>query len=78
MPGDALIKRAEEMLTDVMLEYGIMAHMEVNYRIISIYDAAFKEFTYRQEIDTIQFAIMEHTFETIKDLRTALNNKAFL
>lgn len=78
MPGDPLIKRAEEMLVDVMLEYGILARMEFSYRMISIWETAFSEFSYRQEIDTIQFTVMEHTFETIKDLRAALNNKAFL
>lgn len=78
MPGDVLVSRAQEMLTDIMLEYGIMARMELNYRMVSIWDDVFKDFSYRHEIDTIQFSVMEHTFETIKDLRTALNNKAFL
>ena len=78
MPGDVLITRAQEMLTDIMLEYGVMAQMELNYRTVSIWNDVSKDFTYRHEIDTIQFNVMDHTFETIKDLRTALNNKAFL
>lgn len=74
-----LIKRAQEIITDLTLEYGVWVWIDFEQGSYQITPGLFDD-----QPDTIhcitgmRYCLGEHKFETIRELRKALENKAFL
>jgi hypothetical protein len=75
---DAMIKRAHEIVTDLILEHGVEITVSLETSYYTVASILGEEPDMINFISGIKYHIGEHTFETIRELRKALENKAFM
>lgn len=73
-----LIKRAHEIVNDLILEYGIHVWVDLEQSAYQIKPLVGAEPETAYCITGIRYCLGEIKFETINELRRALQNKAFL
>jgi len=77
---DPLIIRAHEIVNDLILEYGVPIVVNLETSCYHIPSAMWEGISSETVtfISGVQYCVGEHTFETIRELRKALENKAFM
>lgn len=77
--NDPLIKRAYEIINDLILEYGVYIWVDLEQSTCQISPSLFDDQPdIVHYITAIRYCVGEHKFETISELRKSLINKAFL
>lgn len=69
--GSEISDRAKIAVIDLILEYGIPIEIEEEYEVEEI--AGYK----LRFLSHLRFKIMDHVFENLRDVKKALQNKAF-
>lgn len=81
LSDNPLLQRAEEIVRDLILEYGIPIEVQTAHTTRKEKRSSYEHGNYEQKYITlteINYVVGEQKFENIKNLRKALNNIAFM
>lgn len=76
--NDPLFTRAQEILDDLYLEYGVPIVMWLEESTYTVPPLIGEEPEVINYVNRLYYRIGDHEFETIRELRKALENKAFM